>query len=173
LARGVDTYLEIGSFLGATVCAAMKDNPLTVIAIDNWQGNIQPQNDGIKLPDNNFDTFLENIKKHKGESIVNVVNTDMFGFNIEPLLGQIQLFFYDGPHDKEITRQAVQHYWPTFRDEAILVFDDANWQGVVEGAREAFNNIGANVVFEKMLLNSEENANEWWNGLYVVVIRKE
>ena len=97
----------------------------------------------------------------------------MFGFNLEQLYGQVQLFFYDGPHDQDITRKAVEHFWPTFRNEAILVFDDANWKGVVDGAREAFNNLNANVTFEKMLLNSEENATEWWNGLYVVVIRKE
>jgi predicted O-methyltransferase YrrM len=173
LAQGVDTYLEIGSYLGATVCAAMKDNPLTVITVDNWQAGIQPQNENIKLPDNDFEVFLENIKKHKGDSIVNVVNADMFGFNLEQLYGQVQLFFYDGPHDQATTKKAVEHFWPTFRNEAILVFDDANWKGVVDGAREAFNNIGANVTFEKMLLNSEENATEWWNGLYIVVIRKE
>lgn len=82
------------------------------------------------------------------------------------------MFFYDGPHDRESIVKAVQHYWSALADEAILVFDDANWDGVVDGAREGINNSNGTAVYEKMLLNSEENKNEWWNGLYVVVVRK-
>lgn len=171
VAKGVGSYLEIGSYLGATVCAAMKDNPLTVIAIDTWQTNIQPQKDEV-LPDNDINKFFENIKKYKGNSIVNVVNDHMFNVDVSPLVDKIEMFFYDGPHDQETTRRVVNHYWPAFTDEAILIFDDANWKGVVDGAREGIIDCHGNVIYEKLLLNSEENSREWWNGLYVVVIKK-
>lgn len=171
VAKGVGSYLEIGSYLGATVCAAMKDNPLTVIAIDTWQTNIQPQKDEV-LPDNDINKFFENIKKYKGNSIVNVVNDHMFNVDVSPLVDKIEMFFYDGPHDQEATRRVVNHYWPAFTDEAILIFDDANWKGVVDGAREGIIDCHGNVIYEKLLLNSEENSREWWNGLYVVVIKK-
>jgi len=43
---------------------------------------------------------------------------------------------------------------------------------VVEGAREGLQNSGLEVAYEKLLLNKEEDKNGWWNGLYIVVVRK-
>jgi len=171
LAQGVDTYLEVGSYLGATMCAVLKDNPITAVAIDNWEVQVQSQN-GEVTAENNIDIFVKNVEKYKGHSIVNIVNSDLFAVNTEPMQGKIKMFFYDGPHDQEVTKKAVQHYWPTLADEAIIVFDDANWKGVVDGAREGINLCNGQVTYEKMMLNSIENKNEWWNGLYIVVVRK-
>ena len=56
--------------------------------------------------------------------------------------------------------------------EAVLIFDDANWDDVVVGARDGLCAVGAYIVYEKLILNSEENLNEWWNGLYILVIKK-
>lgn len=172
LARGVDSYMEVGSYLGATFCAVLKDNPITATAIDNWQHQIQPETGSQNLPPNSLETFVSNVKQYKGDSIVNVINGDLFGVDISSLANTVKLFFYDGPHDKETTKRAVEHYQLAFAEEAILVFDDANWEGVVEGAREGINSIGARVVYEKMILNSIENPKEWWNGLYILVIQK-
>lgn len=172
LARGVSTYMEIGAAMGATFCAVLKDNPLQAVAIDSWQQNIQPANGSKLLPSNRVETFIENVKKYKGDSRVDVLNGDLFKVNVEPFENSIQMLFYDGPHDFESTKRAVTHYYPVLTQEAIVVFDDANWEGVVAGAREGINEVGAHVVYEKLILNSEENANEWWNGLYVMVIRK-
>jgi hypothetical protein len=171
LAQGVDTYLEVGSFLGATLCAVMKDNPITVFAVDNWSNNVQPEN-GEKLPPNDIQTFIENVKKYKGNSVVNVLDKDYLAVDVSGMAGRIKMFFYDGPHDEQSTAAAVLHYWEAFADEAILIFDDANWRGVVDGARAGLNHVGAVVAYEKMILNSTENSREWWNGLYIVVVRK-
>jgi hypothetical protein len=173
LAKGVDSYLEIGSYLGATFCAVLKDNPITATAIDNWQHQIQPETGVQNLPPNSLETFVENVKKYKGDSIVNVINSDLFSVDISSLANTVKLFFYDGPHDQEATKAAVEHYYLSFANEAILVFDDANWTGVVEGARAGINSTGAKVIYEKMILNSVENPNEWWNGLYILVIQKQ
>ena len=59
------------------------------------------------------------------------------------------MVFYDGPHDKDTTREAIKHYWNTFRQETVLIFDDANWDGVVDGVREAVNECEGYVTYEK------------------------
>ena len=82
------------------------------------------------------------------------------------------MFFYDGPHDRNTTVAAVQYYYTTLQNEALLIFDDANWDGVVDGAREGIESMGGKIVYDKIILNSVENPNEWWNGLYIVVMRK-
>lgn len=173
LASGVDTYLEVGAATGATFCAVLKDNPIHAIAVDSWQENIQPATDHIgQLPDNTVEAFVENVKKYKGMSRVDVFNSDLFAVDVTVFEKPIKMFFYDGPHEFENTKRAVEHYYPCFAEEAILVFDDANWMGVVEGARAGINAVGGKAVYEKLMLNSEENPNEWWNGLYIVVVRK-
>jgi len=171
IAQGVDTYLEVGTAMGATLCAAVYNNPITAIAVDNWQVQIQPQ-DGEELPPNRVETLIENLKKYKGHSIINLLDNDLFNIDVTPFADQVQMFFYDGPHDQETTKNAVMHYWPALTEESVLIFDDANWTGVVEGARAGINECNGNVVYEKLLLNSEENPREWWNGLYILVVRK-
>ena len=54
----------------------------------------------------------------------------------------------------------------------MLIFDDANWEGVVEGARNGANKAGLEVAYEKMLLCDVEDLESWWNGLYILVINK-
>ena len=171
IAKGVGSYLEIGSYLGATLCSVIKDNPINAIAVDNWIEQIQPQT-GKDLPANNFEAFKANVEKYQPSSgDLTVINADMLSVDTTPWTKQIQMFFYDGPHDAESTASAVKHYWNTFSNEVVLIFDDANWAGVVEGAREAINECEGLVTYEKILLNSEENPNEWWNGLYILVVR--
>lgn len=171
IARGVDTYLEVGSYLGSTFCAAIKDNPLTAIAVDNWQQQIQPEN-GTQMPANSLEQFTRNVQQYQGASLINVINEDIFKVDVTLFMNSVKMFFYDGPHDKESTRRAFEHYYPALTEESVVIFDDANWDGVVEGAREGINNMGATVIYEKMLLNSVENPREWWNGLYILVIKK-
>jgi predicted O-methyltransferase YrrM len=174
LARGVDTYLEVGSAMGATFCAVIKDNPLTAIAIDNWKEQIQPATGNVDmLPANNVHTFIENVKPFKGHSNITVVDSDLFEVDINPWFNKVKMWFYDGPHEFENTKRAVEHYYDTLADEAIIVFDDANWQGVVDGARAGLESVGAKITYEKMILNEVEDPNAWWNGLYIVVVLKK
>lgn len=173
LAGGIKTYLEVGSAMGATFCAALKDNQIHAIAIDKWQEDIQPaRHDLERLPINSSQEFLSNVEKYQGNSRVDILNTDIFSADVSVFSENIELFFYDGPHDEASTKRAVEHYWPVLANECILIFDDANWMQVVEGARQGLNSVGAKVVFEKMMLNDQESYKDWWNGLYIVVARK-
>jgi Methyltransferase domain len=172
LAKGVGSYLEIGSFQGATGAAVLKDNTLKAYFVDLWQEQIQPNREDLKLPPNDFDAFKKNIAPYVGESEVLLFNSDLFEVNTATLKNSIQMFFYDGPHDFETTKNAVIYYYSTFASEAILVFDDANWEGVVDGVMAGLEESGAQITYQKLMLNSEENSREWWNGVFVVVIRK-
>jgi len=173
LAKGVGSYLEIGSYLGATATAALTNNTLSAYFIDNWKENIQPQREDMITPENSKEEFFKNIEKVVGNSSIKIYDNDLFETPIQELTNQIQMFFYDGPHDHDTTCQAVQYYWSCFQKECILIFDDANWEGVTTGANQGIESMNGRTVYKKIILNSEENPNEWWNGLYIVVIRKE
>jgi predicted O-methyltransferase YrrM len=172
LASGVGSYMEVGSYLGATAAAVLHNNPLQAHFIDNWQEQIQPKNEGITLPPNSQEEFEKNITPFVGNSNVNVINSDMFEVDTTAYNRSIQMFFYDGPHDYQSTYNALTYYYSALANEAIIVMDDANWDGVVDATIKALEDNGAQITYQKMMLNSEENIQEWWNGLFIAVIKK-
>jgi predicted O-methyltransferase YrrM len=88
---------------------------------------------------------------------------------IEP----IDVFFYDADHDKEITRKAIEYFSEVFAETCVLLIDDANFDGVVDGTREAINNLNLTVTYERLILNEIEDPEAWWNGLYILIVRRD
>lgn len=173
LAKFTGSYLEVGSYLGATACAVLQNNNLNAYFVDNWAKAIQPQRTDINLPANNKEQFLANVKKYQNDSNISIFDCDLFEAPIHNMHNSIQLFFYDGPHDEKTTAEAVQYYWSCLQKEAIIVFDDANWEGVVSGANKGIEAMNGKILYKKLILNSEENPDEWWNGLYIVAVSKK
>jgi len=166
LAKRSTNYLEVGSAMGATAYPVALAG-INMHCVDNWSGNIQPMSEEFSLPDNTKGEFLKNLNGFK----VNIHDNDVFATD-KSKIKDIDLFFYDGPHDIETTMRAVKYFSECFADTAILIFDDANWQGVVQGADMGIGTAKLKKLYSKMMLNSPENKNMWWNGLYVVVVQK-
>jgi hypothetical protein len=94
-------------------------------------------------------------------------------FNVDPTMIQgVDFLFYDASHDFESTRDAIVHFKDSLAENAIVIFDDANWAGVVQGAQEGIRQAGLEIMYEKIMLNEVENPNMWWNGLYITVLKK-
>ena len=163
-------YLEVGSYLGATLASTIKDNSLTAYAVDNWANNIQPAN-GLTLPANDKTAFIENVKRYKGANTVKVFDSNFINVNRSEI-ADVDLFFYDGDHSEIATQTAITYFAPCLAETSILIFDDANWDGVVSGADKGIKEAGLSVLYEKKVLNSEEDAAQWWNGLYILVVKK-
>jgi hypothetical protein len=167
LSKHCKNYLEIGSALGATASAVVENPNINVFCVDNWSQDIQPETDDFVLPDNLVDTFIANMKRP-----VNVFNSDLFAVDTSKIK-DIDLFFYDGPHDYDNTKRAVEYYKDCLADISIMIFDDANWEGVVFGANDGIAAAGLNVLYSKKMLNNVEDITQWWNGLYIVVVARE
>jgi predicted O-methyltransferase YrrM len=167
LSKHCKQYLEIGSALGATTNAVLENPNIAVTCIDNWSQDIQPESGDFALPDNLQQTFERNLKRP-----ARVINSDLYQVDAGTIT-DIDLFFYDGPHDRDATRRAVEHYANSLAKTAILIFDDANWEGVVQGATEGIENSKLNILYSKKMLNSTEDASQWWNGLYILVVERE
>lgn len=163
----VNTYLEVGSAMGATA-AAVGVNDIDIHCVDNWSGEIQPQRNNFSLPNNTLDEFNNNTGHIKQ---LTVHNSDMLTVDLTTL-PKIDMFFYDGPHDFENTKKAVEYYSSVFSDTALLIFDDANWTEVVKGAEAGVESSGLDIVYNRLLMNEIENPNMWWNGLYIMVVKK-
>ena len=173
LAKGSSRYLEIGSYQGATAAAALSGNTLDAYFVDMWQEAPQPVREDLKTPKtNSLKEFKDNIAPYKGNNKIYISNSDMFKVNLTNI-SDIDLFFYDGPHDFESTKNAVKYYSRSFAEHSILIFDDANWTEVVQGAHKGILESGLKILYSKKVLNSLESETDWWNGLYIVVVEKE
>jgi|688.fasta_scaffold05873_14 hypothetical protein len=170
LAKSSSKYLEIGSYQGATAAAALSGNNLQAYFVDTWQEAPQAVREGWETPDtNSLEEFKKNINPYRGNNKVFISNSDMFKVNLKPI-SDIDLFFYDGPHDFESTKNAVKYYSATFARQSILIFDDANWTDVVKGAHKGILESGLKILYSKKVLNSLESESDWWNGLYIAVV---
>jgi predicted O-methyltransferase YrrM len=173
IAKGVGTYMEIGCYLGATAAAAMQDNTITGYFIDTWNEDVSPADPNVaRTPPNNRDEFVRNIRPYEGNSVLIGFEGDMLRVNLEQIDKTIQFMFYDGPHDEASVSNVIQYYYPVLAEECVMIFDDANWDSVIIGANDGFEKAGLQVVYKKIILNSAESSREWWNGLYVTVVRK-
>lgn len=172
ICKDKNSYLEIGSYLGATAVAALDGNQLAAYFVDNWKDQVQAFRDDIELPKNNKEEFIKNVKSFKGENTIKIFDCDMFNTDLSEI-DPIEVFFYDADHDPEITSKAIQYFSNVFADEVIVIIDDANFDGVVQGARNGINNTRFVSIFERIILNDIEDENAWWNGLYILILKKE
>lgn len=164
------SYLEVGCLGGRTFSSTISGNKLTAYAVDNWEEGVASENGDIDITVTKED-FISNIKPYKGENTIKVFDCDFIDVD-KTNIKNVDLFFYDGDHSFESTKLAVQYFASTFADECILLFDDANWDGVVDGAAAGIEQAGLTIEYEKKMLNSIEDEKMWWNGLYVVVVSK-
>lgn len=165
------TYLEIGCLSGRTFASTIAGNKLNSYAVDLWKEGISAENGSIDITVTK-DDFIRNILPYKGENKIKVFNCDFIDVD-KSSIKNVDLFLYDGDHSYERTKLAVEYFADTFAEECILIFDDANWDGVVNGATEGIQKAGLTVQYEKKMLNEVEDERMWWNGLYIVVVKKQ
>ena len=165
------SYLEIGVLNGGTFCSVLDGNTLKAYAIDHWQDETQAANGSTNIKASK-QTFIENVRKFKDENTVKLFDSNFLNVD-KSEIDKIDMFFYDADHSHEMTSAAVRYFSDKFTDQAILIFDDANFDGVVSGAKEGMKQSGLEVIYEKLLLNEMEDPDQWWNGLYICVIREK
>ena len=163
-------YLEVGCLSGRTFSSAIAGNKLDAYAVDNWKEGVTAENESIDITVTK-DDFIQNILPYKGVNKIKVFNCDFIDVD-KTNIKDVDLFFYDGDHSFESTKLAVEYFADTFAEECILVFDDANWDGVVNGAELGIKKAGLTIQYEKKMLNGIEDGRMWWNGLYIVVVKK-
>ena len=172
LCSHADSYLEVGSYLGATAVAALDGNKLDAYFVDNWKEEVQPMREDLeRLPPNSKEVFKENVKKWKGINSVSIFDCDMFEVDLSHIK-PIDIFFYDANHGEEHTARSIKYFSQVFSDITVILIDDANFDSVVSGARKGVEQSGLKLTYERMIRNDIEDPEAWWNGLYIMVVNK-
>lgn len=159
LAANAKNYLEIGTYLGSTLKAAMYGNDnLNVIAMDNFC--MKP-----KLRDH----FFGNVR----DLTFTFYEEDCFRFDLSKIKHKIDLYFYDGEHSFESQYKALTYYYPVLADEFIYICDDWTNKPVKEGTLQAIKDLNLNIVECEIRGDGKlKDAHEWWCGVAVFKLKK-
>ena len=149
-------------------------------ANDNWsQPNLKPARQDIDFPldEVTVDTFVENLQQN--------VTTETLDFDIQVLNGDssqldkkdfaehdVNIIFYDGDNSKRKMVEFFEGMKNFTQDVFTLVIDDANIEDNVRITKEWIESQNYNLLYERELLNDQEDDRMWWNGLYVTVVSK-
>lgn len=161
-------YLEIGSWKGSTLCAAMHGNGATAVCIDNWSQFNGPR-----------DAFFENIAPIQDR--VQVIEQDFRTVDY-PALGAFDAYLFDGPHLEDdhfdavvIAQAAMSGAHPTF------IVDDWNLipvrMGTMRGLSAAGFAIDAAIEVRTTLDNTNAavagKISDWHNGYMLAVLKAQ
>jgi hypothetical protein len=155
-------YLEIGVWQGSTFYSALYGNsPATAVAIDNFSH-----------PKSNQKIFLNNLSDVGAK--FDFINNDCFSIKEELNTKNFNIYFYDGDHSEESHYQALTYFYDNLDDEFIYICDDWNWPEVKQGTFRAIKEKNLTIVQEWDLpSNGNSDKENWWNGLWVTILRKK
>jgi hypothetical protein len=165
-------YLEVGTWKGSTVCAAMNGNSANVVCIDNWSQFPGPSGESIK------EVFLTNFNKYRGKNDATFLEGDCFSINTD-LIPKRNIYLYDGEHSYESHYNALKYYLDCMDDQFIFLCDDWTWDVVRLATTDAMRDLKLKVLYQNEIRYERERvvAKEyakamWWNGIYFAVLQK-
>ena len=110
-------YLEVGTWKGSTVCAAMCGNSADVVCVDNWSQFQDPSGVNVK------DIFLTHFNRFRGKNKATFIEGDCFSIDIDQIPKR-NIYLYDGEHSYESHYNALKYYLDCMDDEFIFLCDD-------------------------------------------------
>jgi len=171
-------YLEIGVFAGSTFCAAIENNDMVAAyANDTWsQPDLKPEREDIDIDiTGDMETFITNVERVSAnlDFDISILEGECETLNASNFSHKVNVIFYDGDNDPSVMWKFFDTMDQYTDDVFTLIIDDANSELNVKTTKEFVNQTGWNVLYERELLNDQEDSDMWWNGLYVLVLNKD
>ncbi len=131
-----ESYVEVGSYYGASLIGAMRGNGGDFVAIDRFSFGATEMA-GRTLPAASRAGLEESLERF-GASGATILEGDAFEVIEGGALGdrRVGVYYYDGPHDYESQLRGLKAIEPWLADEALLVVDDHDWEQVGRATRD-------------------------------------
>ena len=162
-----ESYVEVGTYYGASLIGAMRENHGDFVAIDAFTfGAIEVA--GRKLPAASREGLEENLRRFGAESAT-ILEGDAFELIEGGALAdrRVGVYYYDGPHDYDSQVRGLRAIEPWLADEALLVVDDFDWEQVDRATRDYLAaQPRARMLFE--IGGAGRGQPQWWEGVAVL-----
>lgn len=171
-------YLEVGSWMGSTLCSAVHGNRVKAVAIDNWSEFGGPK-----------EQFLANLQKYITPEVhVTLVESDFRKVDYSKLPGPFNVYLFDGPHGAIDQYHGLSLPMPCLAEEFVFIVDDWNWERVREGTIAAMARSGVTARYAAAIRSTDNGLSpphltplvdfrqardfDWHNGYFVTVLAK-
>lgn len=162
-----ESYVEVGSYFGASLIGAMRGNEGDFVAIDRFQfGPLEVK--GVEIPAASREG-LEGKLREFGADRATILEGDAFEVLEGGALGdrRVGVYYYDGGHDYDSQVRGMRAVEPWLADEALLIVDDYDWDDVGRATRDYLAaEERAELLFD--LPGHERGHPEWWDGVAVL-----
>ena len=162
-----ESYVEVGTYYGASMVGAMRGNEGDFVAIDRFSfGAIEVS--GRKLPATNRAGLEESLRRFGADGAA-ILEGDAFEVIEGGALDdrRVGIYYYDGPHDYESQVRGLNAIEPWLADEALLVVDDHDWEQVGRATRDYLAaDPRARLLVE--IGGSTKGQPQWWEGMAVL-----
>jgi hypothetical protein len=162
-----ESYVEVGSYYGASLIGAMRGNEGDFVAVENFSFGV-PEVRGRKLPRPSRAGLEESLRRF-GEERATILEGDAFELVEGAALGdrRVGVWYYDGPHDFAAQLRGLRMVEPWLAAEALIVVDDFDWDEVRGGTAEYLaGQPRAELLVE--IAGEEGGQPWWWDGVAVL-----
>lgn len=162
-ARNGMTFVEIGSFIGGSVCylgqkLKSQNKLVNITCIDNWEfSNISQSHLGMVGTDNYYSKFLENVAKC--ELSLQTIVSDSIAAADKFSNQSVDFLFVDGCHEYPYTKQELEIWLPKMKQNSVIAGHDYVEPGVKQAVDEVLSG------FETIGLAGEYYIKKIGNGL--------
>ena len=167
------SYLEFGTYKGATFCAAIYNNDIKSTAVDNWKdfellpASFPMWHRSVEPKSNPYEIFLKNIRKC-GINSIEIINQNYLSLAKDSIKTKSNIIFYDGEHQFKDQYAIMSKLKDFSSDTFVLVIDDWNWEkrGILKGIQD-FN---YKQLYKKEIFTKGEDSKNFWNGLAIFIL---
>ena len=162
-----ESYVEVGTYYGASLIGAMRGNHGDFVAVDAFSFSPMAVK-GRELPAASRTGLEENLRRFGAEGAT-ILEGDAFELLEGGALGdrRIGVYYYDGPHGYEEQMRGLRVVEPWLAEEALLVVDDHDWERVGHATRDYL----AQQPRARLLLEiggSTRGGPQWWEGMAIL-----
>ena len=166
-----ESFVEVGSYYGASLIGAMRGNDGDFVAIDRFSFDV-PEVRGRPLPRASRAGLEESLARFGADSAT-ILEGDAFEVIEGGALGdrRVGVYYWDGPHDYDGQLRGMRAAEPWLAYEALIVVDDYDWEAVAQATHDY---VAADPQTELVVEIGGEAADQvwWWDGVACVARRR-
>jgi protein O-GlcNAc transferase len=152
-----ESYVEVGSFKGLSLIAAMLGNTGDFVGIDDFS-----------MSQGSRRQLEANLRRH-GLGGYTILEGDAFTLLRQKSLGdrRVGVYYYDAAHDYRSQVRGLRLIEPYLAEDALLIVDDTDWPAV---ARAMHDYVAGQPQAEPLLTLDGKDRGQpwWWEGVQVL-----
>jgi predicted O-methyltransferase YrrM len=150
-----ESYVEIGTYHGTSLIAAMLDNDAEFVAIDNWS-----------LGEGGREQLERNLARFGFADRPEIIEGDAFQtLRSAKLAGRtVGVYYYDNGHEYEEQLDGMRLIEPYLSSPALVIVDDTDWERV-ERAVDDYLEQQPRATEVVRVDGKDRGAPQWWEGM--------